>query len=505
MELAKLILPTLKSLSQNNAIKLLKNGNLLNTIWEKLNVNVQSTIQKAAERVKIIEDKDSLIEAINNQEELAHLLGQGANPNRLGSKGKTPLMTAIEQGNLTAVKLLLGVSSLIIKDKGGNGLTQYLKSASEDIQKAVYGYMTENMFKAVDSKSGKDQLTLLLLAGGDPNELGPNGTTLLMEAVKKGSVAIVKELLNRKANPEMLDKDGNGLDHYVGYIITRAEQQVAKNEALNEADLGILKLIAPHLGKITPEMARRITLIHLLQQIFNDAETTLSVRISIDNARRAYVLFADDPDKANLDILVSNINDAPRLAAFLVAGSNPNRLSNQGELPLIAAVKESRMDAVQELMMRGADIHMKNQEGKAASDYVTNSKGDMYKLFKAYEAMEKQFKEKFENKVLESLTQLGDNYKAEDLAKLVDDALKEAYKPGFAEKMIKGSKDPLITQDTIGRHCEFYFITKFFMWLESKILGKHSYEEIKTLKIMDRVYNEIYNTQAFRDLTAGTE
>jgi len=147
---------------------------------------------------------------------------------------------------------------------------------------------------------------------------------------------------------------------------------------------------------------------------------------------------------------------------------------------------------------------MKNKEGKTASDHIVPN-SQMHKLFKAYEAIEKQFKEKFENKVLKSIAQLGDNYNAEDLAKLFDDTLKEAYKPGFVERQNKGTKEPLITNETIGRHCEFYFVTKFLMWLESKIFGEHSYEEIKALRILDRVYNEIYNTPAFRELTSGTE
>ena len=78
--------------------------------------------------------------------------------------------------------------------------------------------------------------------------------------------------------------------------------------------------------------------------------------------------YRDANFNSNLHIAVKN-NSIKLVKYFLNKNSNPNELNKDGQTPLHLALKEGNKDIIDLLIKNGADISIKDNEGKKPFDY----------------------------------------------------------------------------------------------------------------------------------------
>jgi ankyrin repeat protein len=142
------------------------------------------------------------------------LLQAGANPNAVQESGLTPLMIGAHTGNVVIVKALLARGADIdaatketkdralmwaIADRHDN-IFRSLIEAHADVHTANAKSFTPLMIAA---RNGDIEMAKVLIAAGvNVNETGPDGTSVLPFAINAGQAAFAMFLLEQGANPE---------------------------------------------------------------------------------------------------------------------------------------------------------------------------------------------------------------------------------------------------------------------------------------------------------------
>lgn len=205
----------------------------------------------------------------NRTDDVRKYLKNGANTNICNSDGELPLMIAVQNNNLEAVKLLLQNNANVDGHfSNGCGKTplimavekQYLSIATALLEhKATVDacYMEQGP-TPLCSASGEGNLsfvTLLLHKGANINYQDDEGCTPLMYAAINGHVPVIKRLLSKNAATCLVNKDG-----------FTAEQLLQKNH--------------PQL----PELSELLQLFQDKHMAYlRDVKTTLFVAAEIDN------------------------------------------------------------------------------------------------------------------------------------------------------------------------------------------------------------------------------
>ena len=124
--------------------------------------------------------------------EFISLLKSGAEPDPVDGGGRTPLMLATHNGDIPRIRALLAAKADVHKkDKLGWGV----------------------IFEAAGSPN-PEVPKILKDAGANINELGPMGSTPLMQAAGLGNLPLLKAFLQLGANPDIKDQKGRtALDH----------------------------------------------------------------------------------------------------------------------------------------------------------------------------------------------------------------------------------------------------------------------------------------------------
>ena len=157
--------------------------------------NKKSSDEKEKNKFKEEDDFSSLLdEASNgNTKKVKELLEKGANPNILDNIGNTPLMLAANNGYKKIVKLLL------------------IKGASPDTSN-IYGdtSLITLVFQAILSPRCEEIVKLLLNVGIKNIDFkNDDGKNSLMTAASGMHLGVVKLLLSKGANPNVVDTYGN--------------------------------------------------------------------------------------------------------------------------------------------------------------------------------------------------------------------------------------------------------------------------------------------------------
>ena len=150
-----------------------------------------------------------------------------------GTSGGVALMLAIGGYHTEATKILLdggfipeesvfsGVSMDNVASIEGHIDVALVLLQKKPMPKGAHRYIAEVAFNLIDVRDfvGEKILEDFLNKGLNPNTVGPNGNTLLMEAARLGSVPLVEILLRRGARPDALDMDGEtALDKIGNYL-----------------------------------------------------------------------------------------------------------------------------------------------------------------------------------------------------------------------------------------------------------------------------------------------
>ncbi len=143
------------------------------------------------------------------------LLASGADVNLAKKDGTTPLMLAVKNKNLVAVKILLEKGAKVNNrsEAGESALSYAAKSGQIDILTALFDngaviHTDDNLLLAAVDNKKYDLVKILLKQGIDINKANNKGQTALMNAVQWMDADMVRILLTAGANISEKDKMG---------------------------------------------------------------------------------------------------------------------------------------------------------------------------------------------------------------------------------------------------------------------------------------------------------
>ncbi|KAL4630434.1 ankyrin repeat and EF-hand domain-containing protein 1 [Arapaima gigas] len=166
----------------------------------------------------------------NDIDMVGFLLAQGASPDVRDRKGRTPVMRAAELGQDDVVALLVeSRADMKAVDAEGKGVLFYCLSPTKRhqrcLQLALNGMADVNNVSLVGQpvflqacEQARDCETMcfsLLERGANPNATNQaTGRTALMEAAREGALDLVRGILQRGGNPNLLDKNRMHAAHF---------------------------------------------------------------------------------------------------------------------------------------------------------------------------------------------------------------------------------------------------------------------------------------------------
>lgn len=131
------------------------------------------------------------------------LVNKGADLQASDEQGETALMKAAARGDAVVVTALLE-SGAAVNARDNEGATALLHSLSRE----YYGYYDQDV-KTLPQRRLEVAQLILLAPNVDVNAQDSNGETALMRAVRLDSVATIKSLLARAADPNRSDRFGD--------------------------------------------------------------------------------------------------------------------------------------------------------------------------------------------------------------------------------------------------------------------------------------------------------
>ncbi|XP_039454486.1 ankyrin repeat and EF-hand domain-containing protein 1a isoform X2 [Oreochromis aureus] len=209
---------------------------LLQLVHEVDKAQIEKMVQFGVEDlINLTEPKDGVgvlhvAVSANSLELVTFLLSKGADPNVQDKRGRTPIMLAAELGNDPIVSLLAhSEANLRLLDVEGKNVLFYciyptkrhcrclqvlLKCGANANSVSVQG---THIFQLMCEKAQEcTPLCLIMLnAGADPNAAHQKtGVTALMEAVKAGSLPLVRAIIRMGGDPNASDRKRLTAVHY---------------------------------------------------------------------------------------------------------------------------------------------------------------------------------------------------------------------------------------------------------------------------------------------------
>ena len=235
-----------------------------------------------------------------------------------GIDGATPLMYAVQYGDLASVRTLL--------------------DAGADPNVADHAGATPLLWAIDDVEKTK----LLIERGARVNARSADGRTPLMVAAgRRGSSAVVRLLLDRGANVLLR---GPG----------RAGETTAAQESFRSGDEAIIRLLQSWGAEA---------------KAFNLAALDVAMTADCDGCVKTVLTQLDPESRANSLLLSLPPGDAGQWSKRLLdAGADPNVKDVEGRtaLMLAAASDDVPEDVVQTLIARGAEVNAKSPSGETA-------------------------------------------------------------------------------------------------------------------------------------------
>ncbi|XP_041927269.1 ankyrin repeat and EF-hand domain-containing protein 1 [Alosa sapidissima] len=173
----------------------------------------------------------------NDTDMVEFLLSLAAHPNIQDKKGRTPVMLAAELGHDTVISLLAkNHANMVLTDAEGQGVLFYCISPTKRHMRCLQTVLSGKANVNNVSASGKHVFVLacehaqdcenmcisILERGANQNATDEaTGLSALMEASRAGAIELVRAILCRGANPNMLDKKKMNAAHFAaegGYL-----------------------------------------------------------------------------------------------------------------------------------------------------------------------------------------------------------------------------------------------------------------------------------------------
>lgn len=212
-------------------------------------------------------------------------------------------------------------------------------------------------------------VNLLLAKGADVNYLSAKDRyTALKAAVNRGHVEIFKLLLSKGASIQT-----NGENAVDGIL----------NRAIVSGNVEMIKIIlqSEQVQNLDPKQSKQ----------------SMHTALYSGNQKMVKLLreygFAIDPD--SLKVFASDGN-AKVIIILLNNGVDINQQDDQGKTPLMAAAKAKEIEAVQLLLQKGANVHLKD---KAGDTVITQVEREMMRLAPEFNTQGKSLVDKIEGKL----------------------------------------------------------------------------------------------------------
>jgi len=354
----------------------------------------------------------------NYPEAVAYLISIGSNPNDRNKKGQSPLHLALEARNLPVAQALFkaGADIYLLDNAGVSPLTQVFQSPVAFAD----AFFTPDVLEVRDSvrdtpifhtalQGNLPMAQLLLKKGANLAAQNVAGQTALHEAVRLGNVPLATVFLRAGASATVADNQGNTPLHNLvlfdsvemgELLLANGADLGAKNKdgrtVLQEAvRRGLIKVSTwlikkgadpntrDNLGRSPlfdavqsgPEMVKLLlsagtgvnlrdssgsTVTHLAATAANQAVVDLLVGAGAD-------LFAENA--SGLTPAVLALKNTPETWKVFFSSKNINYQNNQGQTALhLAALGGVSPAAVQFLVGLGADLQIRNKDGKTAAE-----------------------------------------------------------------------------------------------------------------------------------------
>ncbi|CBX97785.1 hypothetical protein LEMA_P091940.1 [Plenodomus lingam JN3] len=256
--------------------------------------------------------------AVYHQREAAliHFLRSGGSPDDVTGLGQPPLCIAVARGNVEIIRILL--------DAGAN-----VNARTRDGETALH----------VAIRHGRSDIVDVIIAAGPDLDVQTDEsgeTPLHLAAATSGSLATIVTLLRMGAR----------YDTFNVYSQTPAEVALKANNL--HAAVAIIN--AAH--------GKRSKLVKEKEMLLKHVQKTQG-RLSIGNDLIADIFTAAcDPDST---VLVEAIkrNDQSLVEMFLEKGSDPDRQTGKGEIPIFVAMECAGPSVIQALVKHNADVSVR--------------------------------------------------------------------------------------------------------------------------------------------------
>jgi ankyrin repeat protein len=286
-----------------------------------------------------------------------------------GASRQTPLLSAVEMGDLKAVKAALAQKA-DVNAAGPDGTTPLHVAVQNDDLAVVEALIAAGARVRAITRYGIEPLSLaalngnaavaerLLKAGADANITMPDGQTPLMQAAKNGSPEAVKVMLAHGAKTDAVEK-ARGQN---ALMWAAAEGNVAAIRVLTEAGANInahsrMRGIRATSGRSTGDG--------------KPAEDSTTAKPAMTPTKPAEApkpaappKSYDDPDEAGQGNVMVNLAKFPK-GRDMSLNSYGARTVTEGLTPLLFAVRAGRSDAVKALIELGAKLEETASDGTA--------------------------------------------------------------------------------------------------------------------------------------------
>lgn len=301
----------------------------------------------------------------NDLPDIAEMSKKDINENKYGVG--TPLIIALKNEDITAVKWLLAKGADINKDSYGVGTplivaikngdlvsAKYLVSQGADLDVDSYGIGTALI--VATKKRHEEIMNYLIRQGADLNVDSYGVGTALMVALNKGDMRTAKYLINQGAD---LNVDSYGVGTALIASLKKNDYQTAqflisKGADLNEDSYGIGTALIMAVKKGDERMIQ-----YLIQE---------GADLNVDSYGIGTAL-----------IVATKQKDYRKMEYLIAAGADVNEDSYGIGTALIVAVKHQDHQAARMLLAQGADIN-ENSYGIGSALSIASKKGDQEML-----------------------------------------------------------------------------------------------------------------------------